>query len=48
MSEITKAIQAICDEKNLEYDAVLESIEAALAALESEGAGSAAEMEQVR
>ena len=32
MSEITKAIQAICDEKNLEYDAVLESIEAALAA----------------
>lgn len=32
MSEITKAIQVICDEKGLEYDAVLESIEAALAA----------------
>ncbi|MFZ2190045.1 MAG: transcription termination factor NusA [Candidatus Magasanikiibacteriota bacterium] len=32
MSEITKAIQAICDEKGLNYDAVLESIEAALAA----------------
>ena len=32
MSEIAKAIQAICDEKNLDYDAVLESIEAALAA----------------
>ncbi|HBU07060.1 MAG TPA: transcription termination/antitermination protein NusA [Candidatus Magasanikbacteria bacterium] len=32
MSEITKAIQAICDEKGLNSDAVLESIEAALAA----------------
>ena len=32
MSEVSKAIQAICDEKNLDYDAVLESIEAALAA----------------
>jgi len=32
MSEITKAIQAICDEKGLKYEAVLESIEAALAA----------------
>lgn len=32
MSEITKAIQVICDEKGLEYEAVLESIEAALAA----------------
>lgn len=32
MSEITKAIQAICQEKGLEYEAVLESIEAALAA----------------
>ena len=31
MSEIVKAIQAICDEKNLDYDAVLDSIEAALA-----------------
>lgn len=32
MSDITKAIQAICDEKGLEFNAVLESIEAALAA----------------
>ncbi len=32
MSEITKAIQAICAEKGLTYEAVLESIEAALAA----------------
>lgn len=32
MSEITKAIQALCDEKNLSYDAVMETIEAALAA----------------
>lgn len=32
MSDITKAIQAICDEKGLSYDLVLESIEAALAA----------------
>lgn len=32
MSEITKAIQLICDEKGLQYEAVLESIEAALAA----------------
>lgn len=32
MSEITKAIQLICDEKGLSYEAVLESIEAALAA----------------
>ncbi len=32
MSEVAKAIQAICDEKNLDYDAVLESIEAALGA----------------
>lgn len=32
MSEITKAIQALCDEKNLSYEAVMETIEAALAA----------------
>lgn len=32
MSEITKAIQALCDEKNLAYDAVMETIETALAA----------------
>lgn len=32
MSEITKAIQSLCDEKNLSYDAVMETIEAALAA----------------
>lgn len=32
MSEITKAIQLICDEKGLSYESVLESIEAALAA----------------
>ncbi len=32
MSEITKAIKAICEEKGLAYEAVLESIEAALAA----------------
>lgn len=32
MSEITKAIQAICTEKGLSYEAVFESIEAALAA----------------
>lgn len=32
MSEITKAIQALCDEKNLTYEAVMETIEAALAA----------------
>ncbi|HOX61129.1 MAG TPA: transcription termination factor NusA [Candidatus Magasanikbacteria bacterium] len=32
MSEITKAIQAICDEKNLDYNVVMETIEAALAA----------------
>ncbi|MSU75267.1 MAG: transcription termination/antitermination protein NusA [Candidatus Magasanikbacteria bacterium] len=32
MSEITKAIQALCAEKNLSYDAVMETIEAALAA----------------
>ena len=32
MSDVTKAIQAICDEKGLRFDAVLESIEAALAA----------------
>ena len=32
MSEITKAIQALCDEKALSYDAVMETIEAALAA----------------
>jgi len=31
-SDITKAIQALCDEKNLSYDAVMETIEAALAA----------------
>ena len=31
-SEITKAIQALCDEKNLSYEAVLETIETALAA----------------
>lgn len=32
MSEITKAIQAICDEKGLDYNVVMETIEAALAA----------------
>lgn len=32
MSDITKAIQALCDEKNLTYEAVMETIEAALAA----------------
>src|SRR3989344_2512383 len=32
MSEITKAIQALCDEKGLSYEAVLETIESALAA----------------
>lgn len=32
MSEITKAIQALCDEKNLSFEAVMETIEAALAA----------------
>ncbi|MDO8499805.1 MAG: transcription termination factor NusA [bacterium] len=32
MSEITKAVQALCDEKGLSYEAVLETIEAALAA----------------
>ncbi|MDO8626674.1 MAG: transcription termination factor NusA [Candidatus Magasanikbacteria bacterium] len=32
MSEITKAIQSLCDEKNLSYEAVMETIEAALAA----------------
>ncbi len=32
MSEITKAIQALCDEKNLSYEAVMETIEMALAA----------------
>lgn len=32
MSEITKAIQALCEEKNLSYEAVMETIEAALAA----------------
>jgi N utilization substance protein A len=32
MSEITKAIQALCSEKNLSYEAVMETIEAALAA----------------
>jgi len=32
MSEITRAIQAICDEKNLDYNVVMETIEAALAA----------------
>ncbi len=32
MSEITKAIQALCDEKALSYEAVMETIEAALAA----------------
>jgi len=32
MSEITKAIQFLCDEKNLSYDAVMEAIEYALAA----------------
>lgn len=32
MSEISKAIQALCDEKNLSYEAVMETIEAALAA----------------
>lgn len=32
MSEITKAIQALCDEKGLNFDTVLETIEAALAA----------------
>ncbi|MFA7653889.1 MAG: transcription termination factor NusA [Candidatus Magasanikbacteria bacterium] len=32
MSEITKAIQTLCDEKNLSYDVVLATIETALAA----------------
>ncbi|MEK7624735.1 MAG: transcription termination factor NusA [Patescibacteria group bacterium] len=32
MSEITKAIQALCEEKNLSLEAVMETIEAALAA----------------
>ncbi|MFA6485896.1 MAG: transcription termination factor NusA [Candidatus Magasanikbacteria bacterium] len=32
MSDITKAIQALCDEKNLSYDVVLATIETALAA----------------
>ena len=32
MSEITKAIQSLCDEKNLSYEAVMETIETALAA----------------
>lgn len=32
MSDITKAIQALCDEKNLSYEAVMETIETALAA----------------
>ena len=31
MSEVTKAIQVICDEKGLEYDAVMEAIQSALA-----------------
>lgn len=31
-SDITKAIQSLCEEKNLSYDAVMETIEAALAA----------------
>lgn len=31
-SEISKAIQTLCDEKNLSYDVVMETIEAALAA----------------
>src|SRR3989339_687155 len=31
MSEVTKAIQFICDEKGLDYDIVLEAIQAALA-----------------
>src|SRR3989339_1047132 len=31
-SEITKAIQALCDEKNLSYESVLETVETALAA----------------
>lgn len=32
MSEITKAIQILCEEKNLSYEAVMETIETALAA----------------
>ncbi len=32
MSEITKAIQLLCEEKNLSYEAVMETIETALAA----------------
>ncbi|MFH1291740.1 MAG: transcription termination factor NusA [bacterium] len=32
MSEITKAIQHLCDEKNLSYDSVMEAIQFALAA----------------
>ncbi len=32
MSDITKAIQMLCDEKNLSYETVMETIEAALAA----------------
>ena len=39
MSEITKAIQALCDEKNLSYEAVMETIEAALAAAYSKDFG---------
>ena len=31
-SEITKAIQALCDEKGLSYEEVLETVEAALGA----------------
>jgi N utilization substance protein A len=32
MSDITSAIKQICDEKNLSYEAVVETIESALAA----------------
>ena len=32
MSDITNAIKQICEEKNLSYEAVLETIESALAA----------------
>jgi len=32
MSEITKSIQLICDEKGLDYDTVMEAVESALAA----------------
>ena len=31
-SEIVKAIQALCEEKNLSFEVVMETIEAALAA----------------